>query len=158
MESKFSEVIEKGIGLLQIIFIPTFFIMFLLGLIFFIIAMRNPIRKRTGYLLTITGFIGSLFITYGPLIIYYISQNNEDWTSSGISSSVEGIGWKVYDILATILTPLIGVMFYVGVGFWLLAAKSPTRKRIGIGLMLFSPLTYVIMQYLPELYNFLKTS
>jgi hypothetical protein len=42
-------------------------------------------------------------------------------------------------------------MFYIGLLVRLLAGKDPARKRLGIGLAMFSPLTMAVVLVIPLL-------
>ncbi|MCA1064653.1 hypothetical protein QTG56_23890 (plasmid) [Rossellomorea sp. AcN35-11] len=142
----------KALQFFQYIFIPTFFVMFTWGIITFLIARKNPTRKRKGYLLTVFGGIGILFVLYAPVFgMFYWSSGIDTQSILNASTPINEI---IYNIFLAIVEPILLFLTYMGVGYLLLAAKEPTRKRLGLLLIIGAPFTWFCLHYAIEIYTF----
>jgi hypothetical protein len=61
------------------------------------------------------------------------------------------VGGIIFNALKYVAIPITGTMFYIGLLVRLLAGKDPARKRLGIGLAMFSPLTMAVVLVIPLL-------
>ncbi|KIV58573.1 hypothetical protein AM501_05310 [Aneurinibacillus migulanus] len=152
--STFGSVFEQGIRLLQMVGVPVMAGLFIIGLMFLLTAGKNPFRKRIGYLMSIGFGIGVLAIAYLPAIIYTINgeasgKASEHESLEAVVSSSSFIGESFFTAIQYVMLPLAFSTFYMGVIIRLVAAKNPQRRRIGIGLMLFSPLVLGISHVIP---------
>ncbi len=153
-------VLQQAIRYLQLTFIPIFFVIILIGFVFFLIALKNPYNKRKGYVFTIGGFIALLFFTYGPAFIVYYTKPKEaqlvpqDSSIFIIAETTQHIGWNFFNVVWAISEPIIFGMFYIGIFLILLSAKSPLLKRIGYACMIFSPLVWLSFKLAQPIYNF----
>lgn len=149
---------QQAIRFVQLTFIPIMFLIIFIGFFLFLTALKNPHRKRKGFLFAIGGSIGLFLITYGPLLVLYIKSGGQTVETSGaiymLSESTKNIGWTIFDAFASITEPIIFSMFYIGIGMWLMAAKNPVRKRLGMASIVGSPVLWVLFQYADSIYNF----
>ncbi|WP_433709118.1 hypothetical protein [Paenibacillus illinoisensis] len=144
------------VRLAQIVGIPVFAFLFGLGFLFLLTAGKNPIRKRRGLLFVITFGLGTFLIAYVPAIVHTFAGETPSQALSGRSveqlvDSTAPIGTIIFNGLKWIAIPVTGTMFYIGIFVRLMAAKNPGRKRVGIGLVMFSPLTLGIVLLIPKL-------
>lgn len=144
------------IRLAQLVCIPVFAFLFALGFIFLLTAGKNPMRKRRGLLFVIAFGIGTFIVAYIPAIVHTFAGDTPSQTSNGSSvehlvNSAAPVGSIIFTGLKYIAIPITGTMFYVGIFVRLLAGKSPGRKRLGLGLSMFSPLTLAIVLVIPLL-------
>lgn len=144
------------IRLAQMVCIPVFACLFALGFIFLLTAGKNPIRKRRGMIFVIVFGIGTFLIAYVPAIIHTFAGEAPSQTPSGNSveelvDSTAPLGSIIFNALKHIAIPITGTMFYIGIFVRLMAAKNPGRKRLGIGLTMFSPLTMAVILVIPML-------
>lgn len=148
----------EAIRFMQLILVPTFGFLSIVGFFFFLISIKSPHRRRKAYLTSIFAPIGFLVFLYGPVIhAYYIFDNpaesQGDETAKDIVNQVEGWGGKIYNGFEIIVEPIIFFLFYLGVTFMLMAAKNPARKRLGMGLIVGTPLLWLLVQYGPKIYR-----
>lgn len=153
------ELIGNGIRLFQLLFVPLFGLIFLISLFFFLFAFKNPYKRRKAYLFSIGGSVGMLLALYLPvIIIYYIGSKNLPENTDATIRDVVDItlpwGEVVYEIVKVLFEPMIYVGFFIGAGVWLLAAKNPARKRIGMGMVFGAPLIWTFLQISPDIYYF----
>ncbi|MEC2074249.1 hypothetical protein [Alkalihalophilus marmarensis] len=57
------------------------------------------------------------------------------------------------DTFADVSKPLIFILFYVGIFLWIMVAKDPVRKRVGMGMTIFAPALWLLFQAGPFLYR-----
>jgi asparagine N-glycosylation enzyme membrane subunit Stt3 len=155
-----SEILENAIRFIQLIFVPFFGLMFLVALFFLLFAFKNPHKKRKAYLFSIGGFVGMMLALYLPLIIAYFKLVNQPASATGdetlrnVVDITQPWGTKAYNVFYVIFEPLIYFGFVYGIAVWLLSAKNPARKRIGMGMVFGAPIFLIILQYSPEIYHF----
>ncbi|MGE8081499.1 hypothetical protein [Peribacillus loiseleuriae] len=147
------------IRFMQIITVPALGIITLVGFLFYFTSFKNPIRKRKAFLFSFFGLIGFFAFIYGPLLIIYyrfeqpaLSVGNETFAS--VVDIAVPWGGIVFYIIKIIAEPLLFFLFYFGIAIWLMAAKNPPRKRIGIGLVFGCPVMWVLIQNVGNIYNF----
>ncbi|WP_066297613.1 hypothetical protein [Bacillus sp. FJAT-29937] len=151
--------LENGIRLFQLLFVPLFGLIFLIALFFFLFAFKNPFKRRKAYLFSIGGSVGMLLALYMPLIItYYMGtykpKENSDATIRDVVDITLPWGEVVYEVIKVLFEPMIYAGFFIGMGVWLLAAKNPARKRIGMGMVFGAPLIWTFLQISPDIYYF----
>lgn len=150
------ESVYQVVRLVQLVGIPVFSCLVGLGVILLLTAGKNPIRKRRGLLFVIFFGIGTFLIAYIPSIIHSFAGEAPSQSASGqtveeLVDSTVPVGSIIFNALKYIAIPVTWTMFYIGIFVRLLAAKDPARKRLGIGLVMFSPLTMVVVLVLPLL-------
>lgn len=144
------------IRLAQVVCIPVFACLFAVGFIFLLTAGKNPMRKRRGMIFVIAFGIGTFLIAYVPAIVHSFAGEAPSQTSNGSSveqivDSAAPVGSIIFNALKYIAIPITATMFYVGIFVRLMAGKNPGRKRLGLGLTMFSPLTMVVVLIIPML-------
>lgn len=149
------KVIEQAIRFLQIIGIPLMAFLCVIGFLILLTSGKNPLRKRLGYKFVIVFGIGILIIAYAPLLRYSYApdtpvQGNTD-SVEGLVDSTMGFGSYIFKGLWYASIPVVVTMFYAGMNVRLVAGKNPQTKRLGLGLMMFSPLVLGIAFVLPSL-------
>lgn len=148
--------IYQVVRFVQLVGIPVMACLFGLGFIFLLTAGKNPMRKRRGMIFVIVFGIGTFLVAYVPAIVHTFAGDAPGQSSSGQSveqlvDSAAPAGSIIFTALKYIAIPITGTMFYIGVFVRLMAAKIPGRKRLGIGLMMFSPLTLAVVILIPTL-------
>ncbi|WP_408895243.1 hypothetical protein [Paenibacillus taichungensis] len=156
MHENIMQSVFQVIRLAQIVGIPVFACLFGLGFILLLTAGKNPIRKRRGLLFVIAFGFGTFLIAYVPAIVHTFVGDAPNQTSTGQSvkqlvDSTMPFGSIIFNGLKWIAIPVTGTMFYIGIFVRLMAAKNPGRKRMGVGLVMFSPLTLGVVLLIPKL-------
>lgn len=148
---------EIGIRFLQMIGIPVMAVICLLGFLLILTAGKNPRRKRAGYILTIVFGLCMLLVAYMPLLSYQMEQTTKMTNAQNpdihkrVDSTGGLIGRNLFLAMQYIAIPITFTTFYTGFGVRLNAAGNPQRKRLGIGLMIFSPITCALIFVMPYL-------
>lgn len=153
----FDTVFLNGIRFVQLIFVPLFGFIFLISLFFLLFAFKNPFKRRKAYLFSIVGSSGMLTILYLPVFFLYYRKapkQNDEATLRDIVDITLPWAETIYNVLKVLLEPMIYVGFFIGVVVWLMAAKNPARKRIGMGMIFAAPFFWVLLQYSPDIYHF----
>ncbi|GAA0854161.1 hypothetical protein ABER99_20590 [Paenibacillus glucanolyticus] len=151
---------EQLIRLLQIVGLPIFSVLLIVGFLLLLTSGKNPRRKKMGYVFTIVFGIGALLIAYAPLVAHSLGgmEFSQDQQNETVESMVDGagtIGPSLYKGVWYISVPVVFTMFYFGLLVRLSAAKNPQRKRLGLGMMIFSPLVLLAAYLIPSLTNML---
>jgi len=139
---------HQVVRLVQVIGIPVMVLLFLLGFVLILTSGKNPIRKRRGYIFIIIFGIGAFAVAYLPAIIhnYTVDQplqlTDKHKTVKDYVDSATPIGTILFNT---------GFMFYAGVIVRFMAPKNPSRRRKGIGLVLFAPLTMFFVYIVPKI-------
>lgn len=148
-------VLEQAIRLLQVLGLPIFSVMVIVGLLLLLTAGKNPRRKKLGYVFVIVFGISALLVAYAPLIALSVSEADVSSTGNeSIEEMVDGsrtIGSSLFKGVWYLSIPVVFTMFYFGLLVRLSAAKNPMKKRLGLGMMLFSPVVLLITYVLPHL-------
>lgn len=148
---------HQVVRLVQVIGIPVMVLLFLLGFVLILTSGKNPIRKRRGYIFIIVFGIGAFAVAYLPAIIhnYTVDQplqlTAKHKTVKDYVDSATPLGTILFNALFYIAIPITGFMFYAGVIIRFMAPKNPTRRRKGIGLALFAPLTMFFIYIVPKI-------
>jgi hypothetical protein len=154
------EAVNQVVRLAQVVGIPVMGFLFALGFIFLLTAGKNPIRKRRGVVFLIVFGLGTFIVAYVPALMHTFAGDapTEAQTTMGSGKTVSELvnatqpfGTKIFTALKYVAFPITGTMFYVGVFVKLLAGKSPQRKRLGLGLAIFSPITMGLVLVIPLL-------
>jgi hypothetical protein len=157
IEQAASTVMEQAIRLLQLVGIPVMGLLFLIGLLVLLTSGKNPRRKRAGFIMSLAFGIGILVVSYVPLLGYEYLSSDRPLEATGnetIESMVDsstGIGDYLFKGLRYTAIPITFSIFYLGMLIMLLAAKSPQRKRLGLGMMILSPIVMSTVFALPYL-------
>jgi hypothetical protein len=156
MLENIQEASHQLIRLAQLVLIPLFAFLFGIGWILYLTSGKNPIRKRRGMLLIIFSAFTTFSIAYIPAIVY--TYAGEAPSETGTEATVEEwvdrtvpVAGILFNALKYIAIPVTGTMLYVGLLIRLLAGKNPSRKRLGIGMALLSPLTMAVVLLIPLL-------
>lgn len=152
---KIGELIEQAVRLLQIVGIPLMAFLCIIGFLILLTAGKNPLRKRLGYKFVIVFGIGILLIAYAPLLRYSYApatptEGNTDSVEEMVNSTIN-FGAYIFKGLWYASIPVVVTMFYTGMNVRFVVSKNPQTKRLGLGLMLFSPLVLAIAFVLPSL-------
>lgn len=156
MQLATNTVLEQIVRFLQLIGIPIMGVLFIAGMLILLTSGKNPRRRRAGYIMTIAFGIGILLVAYVPLLAYEFG-GDEPWEATGDESiesmvdSSSGLGAVLFKGIKYGAIPLTFSMFYLGMLVVLLAAKSPQRKRLGIGIMILCPIVLTVVFVLPLL-------
>ena len=107
----FNEPLFTFIRVIQMIMVPLFGIMALIGLFLFLYSFKNPIKRRAAFLFCVFSPIGFVFFLHGaPLLDYYVySSPNTNDGGQGLEvmvSWVEKFGAPVYTIFDYLMKPL----------------------------------------------------
>lgn len=158
--NKFSLLLEQFVRLLQLVGIPLFGTMFVLGIVILLTSGKNPWRRRLGYIMTITCFFGVLGIAYAPAIVYMYENEVPIYLAKykTVNTMVDGsttVGNLLFKGLWYATVPICATIFYVGGIIRLQAAKNPQRTRLGWGLMMFSPIVLGVAYVVPSLLSLL---
>lgn len=149
-------IMQQLVRLLQLVGLPVFAVLFIIGLLLLLTAGKNPIRKRRGYIFTIVFGIGSLLVAYLPVITHTFGNatpesvaQSEDITEMVDSASM--IGTNLFQGIWYVSIPVVFTMFYMGMLIRTVAGKNPQRKRLGLGMMIFSPVVLGVAFVIPHL-------
>lgn len=157
------EGISEGVGqiirMVQLILVPLCGLICIWGLLLLFYAFKNPIRKRKAYLFSIFGGIGFLLFTYLPLLMAYFLFEKPKSSGTGVTAEkfvgeFSYISQNIYDFTIVLAEPFLVFLFYMGVFFWLLAAKNPQLKRMGKGLIVGTPVLWILVQNAMDIYHF----
>lgn len=151
---------QQIIRFIQIVGIPLFGFLLLIGLIILLTSGKNPHRKRKGFVMTIVSGIGVLAISYVPVLSYYWGQKRSEnvtgnETIESMVDSSRSIGSFLFESIQKGSIPILFTVFYIGLIILLTAAKSPQKKRLGIGTMIFSPIVLGVVFIMPQLLSLL---
>ncbi|WP_145949559.1 hypothetical protein [Paenibacillus sp. Y412MC10] len=151
---------EQLIRLLQLVGLPLFSVLLVVGFLLLLTAGKNPRRKKMGYVFVLFFGIGALLIAYAPLIANAIGGSEPapaqgDETITSMVDSAGGVGPKLFKAVWYVSIPVVFTMFYYGLLVRLSAAKNPMRKRLGLGMMIFSPIALLAAYVVPALTHML---
>lgn len=148
--------IQQLVRLLQLVGLPVFTVLFIIGLLFLLTAGKNPIRKRRGYIFAIIFGVGALLIAYLPVITHMFGNStptvvdkNDDIV--GMVDSAAILGPNLFKGVWYVSVPVVFTMFYMGMLMRSVAGKNPQRKRLGLGMMIFSPIVLGLAYAVPIL-------
>jgi len=152
--------IHQLIRLGQQLGIPVFIAVSLVGLLLMLTAGKNPIRKKLGLLLMIFFVLAAFAIAYTPSISNTITAGKSPTKAEygSIKEAVDAtqpVGATLFKALFYAAIPITGIMFYVGLIIRFVAGKIPARKRMGIGLMMFSPTAMIAIIVIPKLLKYM---
>jgi hypothetical protein len=147
-------VLEQAVRLLQLVGLPIIGVLLVIGFMILLTSGKNPRRKRIGYAFSIGFFILLLLDAYLPVFIFHYTGDTPHSATGretiyGMVSSTGGIGDMLFTALKHISIPLTFMVFYIGILVALCAAKNPQRKRLGVGLMMFSPVVLGLTWLVP---------
>lgn len=150
------------VGILQHVLVPVFALLTLVGLIFFNISFKNPMKRRIAFLLTLFGPIGFLLFLFGPTILYgeLFTEPNTNKAGEGIevmADWADSAGSPIYFIFSTIALTAIMAIFPLGLGFKLMAFKAPALSRIGTGMILGATVLWILVETGPTILRFFYT-
>ncbi|MDN4106174.1 hypothetical protein [Paenibacillus polymyxa] len=152
--------VEQLVRLLQLVGLPIFTVLIIVGFLLLLTSGKNPRRKKTGYVFVVLFGSGALLIAYTPLIAHSFMGLGPQ--SAHVGDSVENmvngagsIGPQLFTGVWYISIPIVFTMFYYGLLVRLSAAKNPQKKRLGIGMMLFSPIVLLAAYVVPKLSHML---
>lgn len=150
------------VGILQHVLVPVFAILTLVGLFFFNVSFKNPMKRRIAFLLTFFGPIGFLVFLFGPTILISELFQNPTTNESGagievLASWADAARSPIYFIFTTI--SLIGIMaiYPIGIGMKYMAFGAPALNRIGTGMILGATLFWVLLETGPTILRILTT-
>lgn len=158
----FSEPIFMFVRVLQMIMVPLFGIMTLIGIFLFIYSFKNPIKRRSAFLFCVFSPIGFILFLHGvPLLDTYIfSSPDTNEAGEGLEVMVgwvERFGAPVYSVFESIMKPLLITVLFVGVGLWHSSAKTPGLQRLGVGVVIGVPFLWILLEVGPKIYDIFLT-
>ncbi|UXJ71401.1 hypothetical protein [Lysinibacillus fusiformis] len=147
---------------IQMVLTPVSAIGFIIGLFIFIIMYKNPMRRRTAFLITVMSPIMFMFLLYGVVMICYYTLdgpiqdvNNEGlWFFEGFINSKLSGGYHVFKI---ILRPLLILAVLIGMGILHHGSGIPGRKRMGTGILFGFSLIWLLLEIGPSIYTVLSS-
>ena len=135
-------------------------IMFILGLVMFLYSFKNPLKKRTAYLLTLLGPTLLLVSIHGVVFLAHYMFNQPLQTDGSLGLLVfepklDGIGQSLYQAIKYISYPIM--VFVILTSFVILhhASSIPGRKRIGFGIFALVPVLFLVIEGGPWIYSIL---
>ncbi|MEX3624992.1 hypothetical protein [Viridibacillus arvi] len=156
--TNFNETIMTGIKVIQMVLVPVFGMMTLIGIFLFLYAFKNPIKKRLAFLFTIVSPIGFLLFLHGMVFLtqYIFEQPAGNPNGEGIGIFVTWVeiwGTPVYHLFEIIMQPILAIIFIIGLVVLHHSAGIPGRKRIGAGVMLGVPFLWTLLLLGPSIYH-----
>ncbi|WP_338657147.1 hypothetical protein V6B14_23215 (plasmid) [Sporosarcina psychrophila] len=154
----FNEPLFMFIRVIQMILVPLFGIMALIGLFLFLYSFKNPIKRRSAFLFCVFSPIGFVLFLHGaPLLDYYVySSPNTNDGGQGLEVMVgwvEKFGAPVYTIFDYLMKPLLVSLLIIGLGFLHASGKTPGLKRLGTGVLVGVPFLWFLLELGPTIYN-----
>lgn len=158
----FNEPLFTFLKIIQMIMVPLFGIMTLIGVFLFLYSFKNPFKRRAAFLFCIFSPIGFILFLHGiPLLDHYVySAPNANEAGEGLEVMVgwvEKYGTPVYVVFERLLQPLLVLLFIIGVGLLHSAGKTPGLKRLGMGVVAGVPFLWVLIEYGPNIYRIFIT-
>ncbi|QNR65109.1 hypothetical protein IAQ67_14390 [Paenibacillus peoriae] len=152
--------VEQLVRLLQLVGLPIFTVLIIVGFLLLLTSGKNPRRKKMGYVFVVIFGSGALLIAYAPLIAHSFVGVESQSAHSGdsVENMVNGagsIGPQLFKGVWFVSIPIVFTMFYFGLLVRLSAAKNPQKKRLGLGMMLFSPIVLLAAYIMPKLVQML---
>ncbi|MEK4487926.1 hypothetical protein MHH81_20680 [Psychrobacillus sp. FSL H8-0484] len=146
------------IKVIQMIMVPLFGIMTLIGIFLFIFSFKNPMKRRAAFLFTVISPIAFLGFLHGILFVvrFVVTAPVANEEGQGVEvmvSWVERLGAPIYHVFEIILQPVLAILFCIGLGVSYLAAKNPGRKRLGTGILIGVPFLWGIVLLGPTIYH-----
>lgn len=150
------------VGILQHVFVPLFAVLALVGLFFFNVSFKNPMKRRVAFLLTFFAPIGFVVFLFGPTILISELFQNPSVNESGAGLEVMA-GWAdsarspVYFIFTTLSLIAIMSIYPIGIGLKYMAFRAPALGRIGSGMIIGATLFWVLLETGPSILRVLTT-
>ncbi|MGF7036061.1 hypothetical protein J2T17_007112 [Paenibacillus mucilaginosus] len=131
----------------------------LVGVMLILIAGKNPITKRVGYVMSIAFGVSIFTVAYGPILFYYYTGggivSEEVRQTEEIFSSATSWLDQLFGVLLKIGTPIVVTIILIGLFVRGRGSNNPQLKRMGIGMVLFSPVVLLLFVVVPKLLQFL---
>ncbi len=152
--------LEQLIRLFQLVGLPIFSVLMIVGFLLLLTSGKNPRRKKMGYVFIIAFGVLTLLIAYAPLLGHSIFgvkplEANGDETVENMVDAAGEIGPMLFKGVWYVSIPVVFTMFYFGLLVRLSAAKNPQRRRLGLGMMIFCPVVLLAAYVTPSLMNML---
>ena len=156
----FNEPLMTFVKVIQMIMVPLFGIMTLIGIFLFLYSFKNPIKRRSAFLFCIFSPIGFLFFLHGVLFLdfYVFTTPDTNEANEGLEAMVgwvERTGAPVYTIFSYLLKPLLVALLIIGIGMLHASGKTPGLKRLGTGVVLGVPFLWILLELGPKIYQVL---
>ncbi len=127
------------------------------GVVMLIAATKNPHYRQRGFRMMIAFSFLFFMMAYSPVLYFHYygpePEPNENAQAEDLMVMSDATSGTFVDILEIIGYPVLVLMFNVGLFYRLLAGKSPQSKRMGIGLMMFSPVAMFFIWLLPTIFS-----
>ena len=154
------ELVDTFLGfikIIQMITVPLFGIMTLIGVFLFIFSFKNPMKRRTAFLFTVISQLAFLGFLHGILFLVQFvgTEPISEEAGEGMEVAlgfVDRISGPVYHTFTVIIQPVLGILFCIGMGISYLAAKNPGRKRLGTGILVGVPFLWILVAMGPTIY------
>lgn len=154
----FNEPLFTFIRVIQMIMVPLFGIMTLIGIFLFLYSFKNPIKRRSAFLFCVFSPIGFIFFLHGVLLLdfYVYASPDTNVAGEGLGAMigwVQRIGTPVYTVFDYLMKPLLITLFIIGLGLWHASGKTPALERLGVGVVLGVPFLWILLELGPTIYN-----
>lgn len=146
------------IKVIQMILVPLFGMMTLVGIFLFLYAFKNPFKKRIAFLLCVLSPIGFLFFLHGMVLIvmYVYGQPLSNETGMGLEIFVTWVqAWQspVYELFKLLIQPLLAAVFVIGIVIIRHAGGIPARERMGTWILAGTPFLWILVVLGPDIYR-----
>lgn len=147
------------IKIMQMILVPVFGVLTLVGIFLFLYSFKNPYKKRLAYMLTLISPIGFLFFLHGIVVIVSYIYNipvEKDTGGEGMGIYVSWIEkWQgpLYEVFKLIIQPLLVAVMLIGVIITRHSANIPARERLSAWILIGAPCLWVLVLLGPTIYQ-----
>ncbi|MFG3613388.1 hypothetical protein [Rummeliibacillus stabekisii] len=152
-----NETVLTVIKIIQMVIVPLFGMMTLIGIFLFLYAFKNPIKKRLAFLFTIVSPVGFLVFLYGMVLLsQYVFRHPAQANGEGVGIMVTWVelwGSPVYHLFTILIQPILALIFLIGLVVLHHKAGIPARQRIGVGVLLGVPFLWVLVLIGPSIYH-----
>ena len=155
-----NETVFQVIKVAQMIFVPLFGLMTIIGIFIFNASFKNPIKRRTAFLFTIISPLSFILFLHGPVLIrkYMLEVPKEAIDNSELNLLMGWIkikGSTVYHVFEVSFEQILNVIFIIGIGILIGKGRNPGRSRLGYGVLMGIPVLWLLIGFGPEIYRIL---
>lgn len=155
-----NETVYQVIKMAQMIFVPLFGLMTLIGIFIFTASFKNPMKRRTAFLFTVISPLSFILFLHGPVFLRKylkeVPQKAIETDSLDILMNWISInGSTVYHIFEVGFEQILNIVFVIGIGILIGRGRNPGRSRLGYGVILGIPLLWMLIAVGPDIYRIL---
>ncbi|MER2005815.1 MAG: hypothetical protein ABS939_00060 [Psychrobacillus sp.] len=146
------------IKVIQMVLVPIFGMMTLMGIFLFLYAFKNPFKKRIAFLLCVLSPIGFLFFLHGMVLIVAYVYNDPSLNPAGMGIEIF-VTWvqawqsPVYEVFKLLIQPLLAAVFIIGIVVLRHGAGIPARERMATWILAGTPFLWVLVILGPDIYR-----